>query len=49
MKRILKHILLLMSIMSAISVACLAKDTYTQISQEEASKMMELDDAYIIR
>ena len=26
MKRILKHILLLMSIMSAISVACLAKD-----------------------
>lgn len=39
MKRILKHILLLMSIMSAISVACLAKDTYTQISQEEASKM----------
>ena len=48
MKRILKHILLLMSIMSAISVACLAKDTYTQISQEEASKMMELDDGHII-
>ena len=48
MKRILKHILLLMSIMSAISVACLAKDTYTQISQEEASKMMELDDSHII-
>ena len=48
MKRILKHILLLMSIMSAISVACLAKDTYTQISQEEARKMMELDDGHII-
>lgn len=48
MKRILKHILLLMSIVSAISVACLAKDTYTQISQEEASKMMELDDGHII-
>ena len=48
MKRILKHILLLMSIMSAISVACLAKDTYAQISQEEASKMMELDDGHII-
>ena len=48
MKRILKHILLLMSIMSAISVVCLAKDTYTQISQEEASKMMELDDGHII-
>ena len=48
MKRILKHILLLMSIMSAISVACLAKDTYTQISQEEVSKMMELDDGHII-
>ena len=48
MKRILKHILLLMSIMSAISVACLAKDTYTQISQEEASNMMELDDGHII-
>lgn len=48
MKRILKHILLLMSIMSAISVACLAKDTYTQISQEEASKMMVLDDGHII-
>ena len=48
MKRILKHILLLMSIMSAISVVCLAKDTYTHISQEEASKMMELDDGHII-
>lgn len=48
MKRILKRILLLMSIMSAISVACPAKDTYTQISQEEARKMMELDDGHII-
>ena len=26
----------------------MAKDTYTQISQEEASKMMELDDGHII-
>ena len=48
MKRILKRILLFMSIMSALRAACLAKDTYTQISQEEASKMMELDDGHII-
>ena len=46
MKRILKHILLLMSIMSAISVACLAKDTYTHIIVD-VRRQDEYDEGHI--
>ena len=48
MKSVLKQILLLLCFMAAISSACLAKDAFTQISQEEASEMMEKDDGHII-
>ena len=48
MKRILKHILLLMSIMSAISVACLAKDTYTQITTEAGDIVLYAGDRIVI-
>ena len=48
MKRILEQILLLMSFMAAISLTCYAKDSYTQISQDEAREMMEKDDGHIV-
>ena len=48
MKRTLGIIILLICFTMGISLTCLAKDTYTQISQDEAKKMMEMDDDLII-
>ena len=48
MKRILLSVSLLLCFAVCISSTCFAKDSYTQISQDEAREMMEKDDGHIV-
>lgn len=48
MKRIFLSISLLICFAVCICSTCFAKDSYTQISQDEAREMMEKDDGHIV-